>query len=142
MQDLYWAVRNTGAQNLIFVSGMNWGADLTPVLSAPLDGYGIVYAAHIYCSGCEGALPVGIDQETLPVSARYPVAVTEFGQQDPTQGFNARVIDFAEANGLGWMAYVWAGCDPKEFCLLESWDTYLPNVAGQPVYSTLKAKTG
>jgi len=120
MQQMYGAIRATGAKNLVFVTGNNWGH--TPPPSAYLlDGYNIVYAVNFYtcsqlpppsCTTPDPTNPVpakgqGIDQWAT-ISMKQPVVITEFGWPDPNDGtFNARLISWAEAHGVGWIAFTW-----------------------------------
>lgn len=139
MQQLYDAVRATGATNLVFVSGIQYAYDIRAAITNPLDGYGIVYAPHIYCLPCNGALPIDIDLVIPPVATTYPVVVTEFGTDDASGTYNANLIDWAERRDIGWLAYTWAASDPTQFALLTDWTSMQPNVAGQPVWRGLQS---
>lgn len=48
MQQLYDAVRGTGANNLVIVGGLDYAYDLTCVKTYPLTGTGIIYNTHPY----------------------------------------------------------------------------------------------
>lgn len=137
MQQLYDAVRSTGARNLVFVSGVRFAYDVRPALVAPLTGFGIVYATHIYCFRCPNTLPHDVDGVVGAVAARVPVAVTEFGTRSSSPTYNATLIDWAERRGLGWLAYTWAAARPEDYGLFDDWTTYRPNVAGVPVHDAL-----
>jgi hypothetical protein len=140
MQQLYDTVRAAGATNLVVVSGLMWGLDLNVALAAPLDGYGIVYSAHAYCEGCaDGALTPGLDGYVLNAAATWPVVVGEFGDTQPTGSYSRNFIAWAEAHGVGWLAYAWAAGPGSGYELLESWTTYAPNVNGIPVRDALSA---
>jgi endoglucanase len=140
MQQLYDTVRATGAQNLIFVSGIGWAYDVSPLLTNPLNGYGIVAASHVYCPICEpGTVRAGVDTVLLPVAAQYPVVITEFGAQRTDGAYHAALIDWAEAHGIGWAAFTWAAIRPEYFGLIKSWDTMAPNAAGSVVRNALQA---
>lgn len=139
MQQLYDAVRNAGAPNLVFVSGDGWAGDLRPALQTPLDGYGIVYATHAYCLDCNDQLPVGYDAVVLPTAQRYPVVVTEFGETDHVGTYNANLVSWAETNHLGWIGFEWgAGCpNDADYCLLEKWNDPTPSAEGVPIRNGL-----
>ncbi len=141
MQDLYDAVRSTGAPNLVFVSGGGWGTDLRLAEQRPLDGFGIVYAPHVYNNG-DDQLPDDLGRYVDGTAADHPVVVTEFGTNLASGAFNQAAIDWAESNGFGWIAYAWGASDPTQWVLLESWDTYEPNVAGEPVRAALRNHSG
>lgn len=154
MQDLYEAVRSTGARNLIFVSGRQWATDIDVAIRRPLNGYGIVLAPHLYChaSTCDAAslsasLGAMVTERAL---ARHPVLITEFGNSDPNSGdFQDWAIKYAQGRGIGWVAYSWQDSAPSSdgYGLFESFDTkvavgpgvatYAPNNAGTPVWNAL-----
>jgi hypothetical protein len=139
MQTLYDTVRSTGARNLVFVSGLRFAYDVRPALTSPLTGFGIVYAAHVYCHRCSNVLPHDIETVVGAVAARVPVVITEFGTRSRSATYNAALIDWAERHHLGWMAYTWAAARPEDYGLFDSWTTYRPNVAGAPVRDALLA---
>jgi hypothetical protein len=170
MQQMYDAVRATGANNLVFVTGGDWG-NTPPPSSSLLSGFNIVYAAQQYT--CVGApppwcsIPDPYDAATGPgglrldkwiaLASQVPVVVTEFGWPDANDGrYNASVIAWAEAHGVGWIAYEWGTNDspkvdpigsafgavfwvfnpppPQQFGLLKTGGPdYQPTTAGVPV---------
>jgi len=144
MQQMYDAVRGTGAQNLVFVSGNSW-ADVPPSNAYLLTGYNIVYAAHYYTCPTQppplghcntdpyNPAPAGqrLDMWT-PLSLAQPVAVTEFGwPDDKSPTYNANVISWAEGHSLSWLAFIW-NPDPR-FGLITDVYTFQPTPAGIPV---------
>ncbi len=156
MQELYEAVRSIGAQNLIFVSGLEWGTDIDVAVRRPLNGYGIVLAPHLYCheDGCSSsALNSELQSKiTDRARARHPVLVTEFGDDDPSSGeFQQWAIQYAQDRGLGWIAYSWHDnpVGTAGWGLLQSLQpsvpvqpgvlTYPANAAGQPIWDALAA---
>ncbi|MCU1459996.1 MAG: Endoglucanase precursor [Acidimicrobiales bacterium] len=142
MQTLYNAVRSTGATNLTFVSGTNWGHDLSSVLWQPIDGYGIVYSSHQYNDYACGPIAADTDKVVTPVAAKYPVSLNEFGTQCDSPDYNANVIAYAESHGIGWMAFAWNDNGPKAWSLLTAFDTHAPSPAGLPVRDALWAARG
>jgi len=167
MQQMYNAVRATGAQNLVFVSGNDWG-DTPPPPSYLISGYNIVYAAQYYtcpqsvppwCTTPDPTNPAPAPGQGLDswgsFTTKYPVMVTEFGWPDANSGtYNANVIAWAEAHGVGWIAFEWGaptntkpnlldgigalvsslGAPPPNWNLLTGYaPTYDPDPAGLPV---------
>jgi len=132
MQQLYNAVRSTGAKNLVFVGGLNWAATAPSQL---VTGNNIVYADHAY-TGNPSTVVSGNLSLWTPLAATEPVVVTEFGNEfDPSNGaYNANVVAFAQAQGWGWS--VWSfiggggGFDVLSFL---SDGTADPNAVGVPV---------
>jgi hypothetical protein len=155
MQALYDTVRGTGATNLVFVSGQRWASDARVLLSMPLQGYGIVAAAHTYCHTCpwdRPILPTDLDALASPeLVARHPFVLTEAGWHYDTAGFNRQVIDWAESRGLGWGIYAWlrpkADGWPDRYSIVNNRDPILdagggvmvrpPSMNGRPVWNSL-----
>jgi endoglucanase len=144
MQQMYDAVRGTGAKNLVFVTGNGWG-NTPPPNDALISGYNIVYAAHYYtCPNNPPPLgdcrinpynpaPPGqrLDSWT-PLSLTQPVVVTEFGWPNQDSGvYNQNVINWAESRGIGWMAFTWN--PDRRFGLITNLTTFAPTPAGIPV---------
>lgn len=138
MQQMYDAVRSTGATNLIFVSGLQYAFDLRPALLAPLDGYGIVFAPHVYYNGACSIMDPRASGVWGPVGAVYPIVITEFGTPCPTGIYPTSVITYAELNHYGWIAYLWADhANGGEYGMLASMQTHEPNLQGEPVEAAL-----
>jgi hypothetical protein len=145
MQQLYDAVRSTGATNLVFVSGTGEAADLTVAGLGPVNGYGIVYAAHYYGGGdtCSAVTaPADLDQLWGAAARTAPVVITEFGSKCDSAAYMASVIAYAEAHHLGWLAFAWSADGPAAWSLLASWTTHYPSAAGLPVLQALWAARG
>ena len=143
MQALYDAVRATGATNLVFVSGPDWGNDLRPALEMPIDGWGIVYAAHAYCFGCardDQGMPIYFGDMIAPAVREYPVVITEFGAGHYDLGsHNRRIIDWATAHDVGWVAYSWSNISGENpFGLLRQTGGFSPSMNGMPVRNALR----
>jgi len=140
MQKLYDTVRATGATNLTFVSGYGWAFHIDVALRRPIDGYGIVYATHVYNPPETGPLRSEVDNVIPPVAAQYPVVMTEFGTSSGTALYNQNAIAYAENLGIGWTAWLWSQ-QPSQFALLQDFVSYQPSPAGLPVRDALwKAK--
>jgi hypothetical protein len=116
MQQLYDAVRATGAQNLVLIGGLNWAYDLSGVPANRIEGYNIVYATHPYTDTSGATRPPSDWQRAFGfLTATDPVVATEFGVlQDNacTTGYDAQVIQYADAHFAGWTAWAWypGGC--------------------------------
>jgi endoglucanase len=126
MQQMYAAVRGTGARNLVIASGQRWG-NLWPS-TAPLAGDNIVYGIHAYTCplhpppNCDNGAPYDPNQYFKywsTASERVPVAVTEFGWPNPQDGrYITAVTQYAAARGWGWTAFSWANTSWGAFSLL------------------------
>jgi hypothetical protein len=136
MQKLYDTVRSTGANNLVFVSGVHWATDFP--YSAPLTNpTNVVYAPHIYTcpSGLPGRHvscwtpgPGGItDPRTMMnrfsrIARSYPVVVTEFGWPDARDGRYIRnlVNEVARRGWDGWTVFAFDGTTSGMFNLVKN----------------------
>lgn len=140
MQQLYAAVRGQGAQNLVFVSGVDW-ANHPP--SQLVNGNNIVYAIHAYT--CQDAPPPSCASPTpydpsaildpwVSFSASHPVAITEFGWPSQSDGtYIGNVINYAATQGWGWIAFAWEDShDPAAWDITARW---LPGLPAQPAPS-------
>ena len=119
MQQLYDAVRGAGAQNLVVVSGNDWGNTLPP---ARVSGSNIAYGAHDY--SCPNAPPPSCDtpdpsdastllDSWVQPAASVPVVVSEFGWPSQDSGtFIGNVIAFAATHGWSWNAFAFDGTAP------------------------------
>jgi hypothetical protein len=148
MQQLYNAVRSTGAENLVYVSGNGW-ATKAPPDEYLIAGYNIVYSTHRYtcvhepppkCTTPNPYDPAPPGQRLSRWESfllRNPVQINEFGWPKPsTNGatFYRNVITWAESQGVGWIAHTWddLGDDPR-FALLKDWVTFDPTPIGTVV---------
>ena len=140
MQQLYNSVRNSGAENLVIASGLDWANDPPSQL---LTGTNIVYAMHAYT--CQDAPPPSCSSPTpydpalilnrwVSFSSSEPVAITEFGWPSQSDGTYARnLIREANSHGWGWIAFAWEDAPyPAPFDLTEGWS---PNSPAQPAPS-------
>jgi endoglucanase len=148
MQDLYDAVRGTGATNLVVVSGNNWANTLP---ANRVSGTDVVYGVHAYTcpTAVDGSCapnpydPSSILSSWVAPAKDVPVAVTEFGWPSTASGrYVQNVIAFAHAQGWGWIAFAWDGTTSGTFSLLSTSGpgaSYQPTPAGMPVLDSLAA---
>jgi hypothetical protein len=150
MQQLYDAVRSTGAQNLVFISGNNWASTVPANL---VRGTNIVYGAHAYtcpdnappaCLNLNPSDPSPILNNWLGLSASTPVMVTEFGWPSQSDGtYNSNVISYAESKGWGWAAFAFEDTqNSTKWDLTAGWFNGLtaePAPSGMPVLCGLVA---
>jgi endoglucanase len=143
MQQLYDAVRGTGANNLVLVGGMDFAYNLTDVLPAmQLTGTNIAYVTHPYKFKSPPP-PAGYE----PVTATFPVVATEFGDADisgigpndcGTAPYTSALSDFNRL-GVSYTAWAWVA-DAKRCAfpsLIERYDG-TPTGPGQVVFDDLK----
>jgi hypothetical protein len=148
MQQLYDAVRATGAQNLVFISGNTWASTVPSTL---VQGTNIVYGVHAYTCPtdapptCTNVAPYDPSQFLngwTGISTSLPVVITEFGWPSQYDGtYNANVIKYAASKGWGWAAFAFEDAQSSTtWDLTSGWYDNLtaePALSGMPVLSAL-----
>lgn len=142
MQTLVDAVRATGATNVIMVSGLEWTNNLSQWLDyAPTDPAGNLMASwHSYnFNACVDT--ACWDSQIGPVAAQVPVQVGEFGQDTCAHDYVDQVMDWADANGIGYTAWTWNpwGCSGGNV-LIEDWDGTPTSTYGEGIRDHLLAQ--
>lgn len=135
MQQLYDTVRATGAQNVVTVSGLDWGYDLSGVLEGHvIHGMNYLYETHPY--------PNKKDWDTCfgKVSEKYPVYVGEWGfgghGLGTTNGieYANNLMTYTEQHQLHWTA--WDLHTTAGPTLIKNWN-YEPTLFGHFVKDQL-----
>jgi endoglucanase len=143
MQQLYKAVRDTGANNLVVIGGLNYAFDLSGVPANRIDGYNILYATHPY--NTSGRSPGSWDLAWGNLTATDPVIVTEFGDSGSVTAdggtvcasqYSQELITYADSHNASWTAWAWfpGGCGFPS--LVTDW-AGTPNAPGQVVKAAL-----
>lgn len=105
MQQLYDAVRSTGANNLVIAGGTHWGYFLDQLPKHRIKGHNIAYATHPY--DYADKQPKTWDGAFGTVAATDPVIITEFGVRTCNQAYLRAVLDYADKHRLSWVAWAW-----------------------------------
>ncbi|WP_197287550.1 cellulose binding domain-containing protein [Streptomyces apocyni] len=108
MQSLVDAVRDTGAQNVILVSGLAYSNDLSQWLSyAPSDPAGNLAAAwHVY--NFNACVSESCWEQTLaPVAAQVPLVAGEIGENTCGHSFVDRVMRWFDDRDLSYLGWTW-----------------------------------
>jgi hypothetical protein len=107
MQQLYNAIRATGAQNIVIAGGISWAYDLTGVATHRIQGNNIMYASHPYDYGDKQ--PADWDRAWGFLTESAPVIITEFGSTKDTcpTDYSSQLIDYADTHGASWTAWAW-----------------------------------
>ncbi|MEP6653924.1 MAG: glycoside hydrolase family 5 protein [Myxococcales bacterium] len=112
MQQLYDAIRATGADNLVIIGGVHWGYDLSGVPANKITGYNIMYATHPYDTGDK---QMGDWERAFGfLTSTDPVIMTEFGSLSascPTS-YTQQVVTYIKSKGLSFTGWAWyvGGC--------------------------------
>jgi hypothetical protein len=136
MQQLYDAVRSTGAQNLVILGGIDWAYDLSGVPSHPIVGENIMYATHPY--DYSNKQPDSWDASWGHLTATAPVIVTEFGSFDCSTDYTSQLVQYADAHTASWTGWAWYvnGCTFPS--LIDDWNG-TPSAPGQVLKNALAA---
>lgn len=106
MQEMYNAVRASGAANMVLVCGLNWAFDLSGVGNGyAVVGTNIGYATHPY--DYPGKQLADWPAAFGFLTATAPVVMTEFGQYCATGNYVADLLAYAQTNGIHWTAWAW-----------------------------------
>jgi endoglucanase len=108
MQSLVDAVRSTGANNVIMISGLDFASDLTQWLRyEPTDPYhNLVASWHSYSfSQCNAESCW--NGEIAPVIARVPVIAAEIGDNTCSSGYLNVVMSWLDAKSTSYLAWAW-----------------------------------
>ncbi len=132
LQQLYNTVRAAGAENVVTVSGNEWGYDLRGVLQGhAIAGTNLIYETHPY------AFKKDWDGSFGHVSKQYPVLLGEWGGRVADLDYGKRLMEYADQRGLHWSAWCFhPTCGPP---LLRNW-SFEPNEFGMFVRDALAVR--
>lgn len=108
MQQLVDAVRSTGATQPLMATGLRYGNDLSEWLTyRPSDPRGqLVAGFHVYnFNACVDA--ACWDGTVGAVARQVPVVTGELGEDDCSPAFANRYMDWADRNGVSYLAWAW-----------------------------------
>ena len=116
-QQLYNAVRATGANNICIVNGLDYAYDLSFVNdSFCVAGFNIVYGSHPYNQkGQDGYTGEGgtFDNNFTGILGKHPIIFTEFGVNSdsyfPTayKAIYQNILAYANANNISYSGFAW-----------------------------------
>jgi hypothetical protein len=140
MQTLVNAVRSTGAEQPMILTGLDWGGDLSSWLKyKPHDPLNqLVAGVHVYdFRACVNA--ACWSEDFGPVARTVPVVATELGQKACTSLFIDRFMSWADRAGVSYLGWTWnpTGCESP--ALIEAWNGR-PTASGARFRSHLDAQ--
>ncbi|MFK4084968.1 cellulase family glycosylhydrolase [Kribbella sp. NPDC020789] len=123
MQDLVDAVRATGATNLLMLGGLEWANDMREwAAHKPVDPLNNIAASwHAYSfNAC--ATESCWDSQVAPLAQQVPVVIGEFGQDNCGFDYMQRLVDWADAHAMSYLAWTWNpwGCSTGAV-LIKDW---------------------
>jgi aryl-phospho-beta-D-glucosidase BglC (GH1 family) len=109
MQEMYEVVRATGANNLVIISGTQWGYNLRGVPQHRIRGHNIAYATHPWNhpEWPNDNQPDDWEGDWAFLARTDPVIATEFGTRDCREPYARAFLDRADQLGIGWIAWSW-----------------------------------
>src|SRR6266480_1967681 len=105
MQTLLDTIRQSGANNLVVVGGIDWGFDLSQLSTYHLNGTNVVYDTHPY--SYKAKLPAHWDTAFGQISASYPVISAESGEYDCKSTYISQLYSYFDAHDIGWISWAW-----------------------------------
>jgi len=133
-QQLYDAVRGTGAQNICIIGGLDYAYDLSFVnTSFKVNGTNIVYCSHPYNDrGQSGYTGQGgtFQQNYAGILGNFPLIFTEFGADSASyypsgyQQIYSSILSFINANNVNYTGFAWwvQDGDPEFPTLIQDWN--------------------
>jgi endoglucanase len=108
MQQLVTTIRSTGSKHPLMVGGLNWANDLSGWLRwLPRDqAHQLVAAVHVFetnACGEEACWNAVLGR----VAKKVPVVTGEIGQGRCAHDFIDRYMNWADANGVSYLAWAW-----------------------------------
>jgi hypothetical protein len=155
-QQLFKAVRDTGAKNICLVSGLDWAYDLSFVNDKfPAIGDNIIYCSHpYYPKGNDAGGKFSPASNFAGVLGKFPVIFTEFGANQAEYYDNGhlkpyafdyytQVISYMNTNGFHYTGWAWwvENDHPWWPTLISDWEGY-PWNGGELVHKDIRLHPG
>jgi endoglucanase len=119
MPDLAAQVRAIAPHNLIILSGLGWGYDLSEL--TPVNLPGILYGTHPWNHGDYQA-PWDWPRAFGDMAQHLPVIATEFGAYDCQTGYIATEIAYFEKLHMSFLAWAWSPGECSGPGLIADWN--------------------
>ena len=144
-QELYNAVRSTGAENIVIVAGMDYGYRLDFVTpNFEVKGSNIIYCSHPYDN--KGYKTPNFSDNFKGIQGRYPIIFTEFGDNqqsdfppasDAYKALYTKYLEYINANGIHYCGFEWFVDHTWAPSLISDWNG-TPQSAGILIKADLK----
>ncbi len=141
MQDLVDRVRAIAPENILIVSGLQWGYDLSGVSAGyAVHGTNIVYGTHPFNYASKA--PSDWPHDFGNLAERVPVIGTEFGSYDCGTSYTTQAIAYFNAHQMSWLAWSWStgGCGGPS--LLADWSGTPSSPYGAAIREAMLAANG
>ena len=122
------------------VAGLDWAYDLKGYASDPLRNTGFVFSVHPYAGRTGEPWEEHWESDFGYIAENHPMIFTEIGfdPQDTivpqiyraTEDYGRRILDFADARGISWTAFVFYKGIGWPMPLFDDWEHYTPTISG------------
>lgn len=120
MRELVRQIRAIAPDNVIVVSGTNWGYDLSGiVVGYAIPDKNIAYDSHPFDYG--NKQPDDFYRAFGQAATRYPVIVGEFGSYTCGTSYIAQAISYFNKRHISWLAWTWQTGSCSGPSLLTDW---------------------
>jgi endoglucanase len=120
MRTLVKQIRALAPDNVLVLSGLTWGYDLSGIRSGfAVAGKNIVYSTHPFDHS--NKLPGDWYRAFGHTSQYYPVLAGEFGSYNCGTSYNEQAINYFTAHHISWLAWTWQTGSCSGPSLLASW---------------------
>lgn len=120
MADLVAKVRAIAPDNIIIVSGMDWGYDLADVNQGySIQARNILYSTHPF--DYSGKEPGNWPQDFGNLSQQVAVIAAEFGAYNCQTGYISTAISYFNQHHISWLAWAWNVSQCSDPSLLADW---------------------
>jgi hypothetical protein len=148
LEEIIKTIRANGGTAVPLVAGFNFGYDLTPVASAPLNAEGIGYVAHPYPMKAKQPWETNWTHDWGFVADKYPVILTEIGFLEPgapggynpitgDESYGDAITSYCAQHGISYT--VWCFDPHWGPCLIKDWN-FTPTRAGAYFKKALQTK--
>ncbi|PWN49409.1 endo-1,4-beta-glucanase [Violaceomyces palustris] len=107
-QTIVDSIRSTGNSNALIVGGLAYSNDLSQILTyMPYDSQNnIGVFAHVYNFNACNSQSCW-DQNYAPVASKYPLVISEIGENDCAHGFIDSLMSWADSKGVSYLGWTW-----------------------------------
>jgi hypothetical protein len=116
-EDLIAIIRENGCTAIPLVAGFNWGYDLMPLKTNPINAEGIGYVSHPYPQKREKPWESQWTEDWGFAAEKYPIVLTEMGFCGPDdegahipvisdESYGEAITAYADARGISYVVWV------------------------------------
>lgn len=149
-EDMIDIIRKNDPEAAILVTGFNWGYNLSPINTNPIDREGIAYVSHPYPQKREQPWEPKWQEDWGFAAEKYPVILTEIGFALPDEkgvhipvfgdeSYGNALVNFSAERGISWT--VWCFDPDWSPVMFNDWD-YTPSRQGVFFRNVMRGAVG